>query len=280
VAKKRWKQIRKELLHKYRVVLVDTQTFAERFSFTLSGFNVFLAAGTTVVVLVGMTLLLIAYTPLREYIPGYASTKLRREALHLSTQVDSLESVVNYHEKQWSTVRRLLTNEPLPDSVVSEAPSAQADPNKLKPTASEQKFREQQEVQDQYRLTRRPNVQARASLIPPVAGTLVEKYAPARGHLGVGWSVSSGTTIKCALDGTVVQADWSPDLGHFLWVQHANNTLTFYSQNAHVLKKRGARVRAGEALAISGKGLRNASAAVHFELWMNGQPVNPLVYLP
>jgi septal ring factor EnvC (AmiA/AmiB activator) len=280
VAKKRWKQIRKELLHKYRVVLVDTQTFAERFSFTLSGFNVFLAAGTTVVVLVGMTLLLIAYTPLREYIPGYASTKLRREALHLSTQVDSLESVVNYHEKQWSTVRRLLTNEPLPDSVVSEAPSAQADPNKLKPTASEQKFREQQEVQDQYRLTRRPNVQARASLIPPVAGTLVEKYAPARGHLGVGWSVSSGTTIKCALDGTVVQADWSPDLGHFLWVQHANNTLTFYSQNAQVLKKRGARVRAGEALAISGKGLRNASAAVHFELWMNGQPVNPLVYLP
>jgi septal ring factor EnvC (AmiA/AmiB activator) len=280
VAKKRWKQIRKELLHKYRVVLVDTQTFAERFSFTLSGFNVFLAAGTTVVVLVGMTLLLIAYTPLREYIPGYASTKLRREALHLSSQVDSLESVVNYHEKQWSTVRRLLTNEPLPDSVVSEAPSAQADPNKLKPTASEQKFREQQEVQDQYRLTRRPNVQARASLIPPVAGTLVEKYAPARGHLGVGWSVSSGTTIKCALDGTVVQADWSPDLGHFLWVQHANNTLTFYSQNAQVLKKRGARVRAGEALAISGKGLRNASAAVHFELWMNGQPVNPLVYLP
>lgn len=280
MAKKRWKQIQKELLHKYRVVLVDTQTFAERFSFTLSGFNVFLAAGTTVVVLVGMTLLLIAYTPLREYIPGYASTKLRREALHLSTQVDSLESVVNYHEKQWSTVRRLLTNEPLPDSVVSEAPSAQADPNKLKPTASEQKFREQQEVQDQYRLTRRPNVQARASLIPPVAGTLVEKYAPARGHLGVGWSVSSGTTIKCALDGTVVQADWSPDLGHFLWVQHANNTLTFYSQNAQVLKKRGTRVRAGEALAISGKGLRNASAAVHFELWMNGQPVNPLVYLP
>ncbi len=280
MAKKRWKQIQKELLHKYRVVLVDTQTFAERFSFTLSGFNVFLAAGTTVVVLVGMTLFLIAYTPLREYIPGYASTKLRREALHLSTQVDSLESVVNYHEKQWSAVRRLLTNEPLPDSVVSEAPSAQADPNKLKPTASEQKFREQQEVQDQYRLTRRPNVQARASLIPPVAGTLVEKYAPARGHLGVGWSVSSGTTIKCALDGTVVQADWSPDLGHFLWVQHANNTLTFYSQNAQVLKKRGARVRAGEALAISGKGLRNASAAVHFELWMNGQPVNPLVYLP
>ena len=280
MAKKRWKQIQKELLHKYRVVLVDTQTFAERFSFTLSGFNVFLAAGTTVVVLVGMTLFLIAYTPLREYIPGYASTKLRREALHLSTQVDSLESVVNYHEKQWSAVRRLLTNEPLPDSVVSEAPSAQADPNKLKPTASEQKFREQQEVQDQYRLTRRPNVQARASLIPPVAGTLVEKYAPARGHLGVGWSVSSGTTIKCALDGTVVQADWSPDLGHFLWVQHANNTLTFYSQNAQVLKKRGGRVRAGEALAISGKGLRNASAAVHFELWMNGQPVNPLVYLP
>lgn len=280
MAKKGWKEFRKELLHKYRVVLVDTQTFAERFSFTLSGFNVFLTVGTSVIALVGMTLLFIAYTPLREYIPGYASTKLRREALHLTTQVDSLESLVDYHEQQWSTVRRLLTNEPLPDSVVSEAPSAQADPSKLKASASEQKFREQQEIQDQYRLTRRPSGQEKASLIPPVAGTLVEKYAPARGHLGVDWSVPAGTTIKCALDGTVVQADWSPDLGHFLWVQHANNRLTFYSQNVQVLKKKGARVRAGEALAISGKGLKNSSATVHFELWVNGQPVNPLVYLP
>lgn len=280
MAKKRWKQIKKELLHKYRVVLVDTQTFAERFSFTLSGFNVFLAVGTSVVVLVCMTLFLIAYTPLREYIPGYASTKLRREALHLTTKIDSLEAVVVYHEKQWSTVRRLLTNEPLPDSVVSEAPSAQADPKKLKPTDSEKRFREQQEELDRYRLTRRPSNQIKASLIPPVTGTLVEKYAPARGHLGVDWSVSAGTTVKCALDGTVIQADWSPELGHFLWVQHANNRLTFYSQNAQVLKKRGARVRAGEALAISGKGTHSTSSTVHFEFWMNGQPVNPLVYLP
>jgi lipoprotein NlpD len=96
----------------------------------------------------------------------------------------------------------------------------------------------------------------------------------------VDWSVPEGTTVKCALDGTVIQSDWSPEWGHFLWVQHAQNALTFYGQNAQVLKKRGAKVRAGEAIAFSGKGLQEKVPSVHFELWLKGQPVNPAVYLP
>jgi murein DD-endopeptidase MepM/ murein hydrolase activator NlpD len=280
VAKKRWQKLKKELLHKYRVVLVDTQTFAERFSFTLSGFNVFLAAGSASVGLVALTIFLIAYTPLREYIPGYASTQLRRDALRLSTQIDSLESVVAFHEVQWSTIDRILSNKPLSDSIAPQAPAASADPKKLLPGKSEKTFREKQEELDQYRLTTKPSVQVLGGFISPVTGSLLQSYAPTKGHLGVDWSVPEGTTVKCALDGTVIQSDWSPEWGHFLWVQHAQNALTFYGQNAQVLKRRGAKVRAGEAIAISGKGLQEKVPSVHFELWLKGQPVNPVVYLP
>lgn len=280
VAKKRWDKLKKELLHKYRVVLVDTQTFAERFSFTLSGFNVFLVVGSSMVGLVSVTIVLVAYTPLREYIPGYASTQLRRDALRLTTQLDSLESVVEFHEVQWSTVQRIMSNKPFTDSVAPPAPAASANPQKLLPGKSEKAFREKQEELDQYRLTSRPTVQVLGGFIAPVTGSMLQGYAPSKGHLGIDWSVPEGTTVKCALDGTVVQSDWSPEWGHFLWVQHPQNALTFYGQNAAVLKRRGAKVRAGEALAISGKGLQEKVPSVHFELWLNGQPVNPSVYLP
>jgi len=280
VAKKRWHQLKKELLHKYRVVLVDTHTFAERFSFTLSGFHVFLAVGSSIVGLVALTIFLIAYTPLREYIPGYASTQLRRDALHLTTQIDSLESVVEFHEVKWSTVQRILSNTPFSDSIAPQAPAATANPEKLLPGKSEKSFRQKQEAVDQYRLTTRPSVQVLGGFVAPVTGSVLQSYAPTKGHLGVDWSVPEGTTVKCALDGTVIQSDWSPEWGHFLWVQHAQNALTFYGQNAQVLKKRGAKVRAGEAIAFSGKGLQEKVPSVHFELWLKGQPVNPAVYLP
>jgi hypothetical protein len=126
VAKKYWHNLKKELLHKYRVVLVDTHTFAERFSFTLSGFNVFLAVGSSIVGLVSLTILLIAYTPLREYVPGYASTQLRRDALRLTTQIDSLESVVAFHEVKWLTIQRIMSNKPFSDSIAPQAPTAAA----------------------------------------------------------------------------------------------------------------------------------------------------------
>jgi murein DD-endopeptidase MepM/ murein hydrolase activator NlpD len=280
VAKKYWHNLKKELLHKYRVVLVDTHTFAERFSFTLSGFNVFLAVGSSIVGLVSLTILLIAYTPLREYVPGYASTQLRRDALRLTTQIDSLESVVAFHEVKWLTIQRIMSNKPFSDSIAPQAPTAAAVPDKLLPGTSEKTFRKQQEKIDRYRLTTKPSVQVLGGFIAPVTGSVLQSYAPTTGHLGIDWSVPEGTTVKCALDGTVIQSDWSPEWGHFLWVQHAQNALTFYGQNAQVLKRRGAKVRAGEAIAISGKGLQEKVPSVHFELWLRGQPVNPSVYLP
>ncbi|NDH90811.1 MAG: M23 family peptidase, partial [Flavobacteriia bacterium] len=91
-APKRWKK----WLRKYRVVLLDETSFEERFSLVLSRFNVFVVVGTTAVVLVISTILLIAYTPLREYIPGYASTYLRRSAISLDQETDSLLTQLSY----------------------------------------------------------------------------------------------------------------------------------------------------------------------------------------
>ena len=87
---------KKSFLRKYRLVILDESSYEERFSLKLSRFNVFLWAGTTSVFLVVMTILLISYSSLREYIPGYASTELRRSAINLNIVTDSLMNQVKH----------------------------------------------------------------------------------------------------------------------------------------------------------------------------------------
>lgn len=73
---KEQKKITKKLLNKYRLVILNEDTFEERISFKLNRLNVFVMVTITSIVLVAGTTFLIAFTPLREYIPGYSSTSL------------------------------------------------------------------------------------------------------------------------------------------------------------------------------------------------------------
>ncbi len=102
---------RKSFLRKYRLVILDESSYEERFSLKLSRFNVFLWVGTTSVFLVVMTILLISYSSLREYIPGYASTELRRSAINLNIVTDSLMKQVTHQEDFISRIQLVLNGE-------------------------------------------------------------------------------------------------------------------------------------------------------------------------
>ena len=108
---KKGKKIKKKLLHKYRLVILNESTFEEKISFKLNRMNVFVTGTLFVIVLIGFTTLLIAFTPLREYIPGYSSTKLKRQATELTYKTDSLVSALNYTNKYLDNVRLVLRGE-------------------------------------------------------------------------------------------------------------------------------------------------------------------------
>ena len=88
---KRSKKIKKKLLHKYRLVVLNEDTFEERFSFKLNRLNVFVFSTIFALLLIVATTVLIAFTPLREYIPGYSSTRLKKKATDLAYKTDSLQ---------------------------------------------------------------------------------------------------------------------------------------------------------------------------------------------
>jgi len=106
--KKKRKEIKRKLLHKYRLVILNESTFEEKISFKLNRLNVFVTGTLFIIVLIGITTLIIAFTPLREYIPGYSSTRLKRQATELTYKTDSLVTVLNYTNRYLDNVRKVL----------------------------------------------------------------------------------------------------------------------------------------------------------------------------
>ena len=106
--KKKRKELKRKLLHKYRLVILNESTFEEKISFKLSRLNVFVTGTLLIIGLIAFTTLLIAFTPLREYIPGYSSTALKRQATDLTYKTDSLVTALNYTNKYLENIRQVL----------------------------------------------------------------------------------------------------------------------------------------------------------------------------
>lgn len=94
-----WSHFRETMQHKHRIVVIDSDTFKEHLSLELTKTNIFVAVGTSVIVLIVLTTLLIAFTPLREIIPGYVNPKMVEQTYRNAQTIDSLEHVVQAQEK-------------------------------------------------------------------------------------------------------------------------------------------------------------------------------------
>lgn len=156
---KKRKEIKQKLLHKYRLVILNESTFEEKISFKLSRMNVFVTGSLFIIGLIGFTILLIAFTPLREYIPGYSSTKLKRQATELTYRTDSLVATLNYTNRYLDNIRKVLkgdieNNEINRDSLFDQY---KLDPSTidLTPIREDSLLREQVALEDKYNLFER-----------------------------------------------------------------------------------------------------------------------------
>ena len=98
----------KRLRNRYRLVVMNDDTYEEVVTFKLSRLSVYIVLCTMFVVLVGLTVALIVFTPLKYYIPGYGSQAERREMANLKIRADSLEAQVRYHQAYWDNVKNVL----------------------------------------------------------------------------------------------------------------------------------------------------------------------------
>ncbi len=281
---KKSKEIKKKLLHKYRLVILNENTFEEKISFKLSRLNVFVSGTLFIIVLIGFTTLLIAFTPLREYIPGYSSTKLKRQATELTYKTDSLVTVLNYTNKYLDNVRLVLrgeveNNEVNRDSLFERYKLDPSNVN-LAPIQEDLRLREQVELEDKYNLFERNTENVGQVLFSPLSGTVSQEFDAKTKHYAVDITAPQDTPIKAVASGTVVFAEWTAGTGYVIIVEHKDDILSVYKHNGSLSKTQGELVVAGEVLASVGNtGELTTGPHLHFELWIKGKPINPLDFI-
>lgn len=282
--KKEKKKFTKKLLHKYRMVVLNEDTFEERFSFRLTRLNVFVTVGLSAIFLVVITTILIAFTPLREYIPGYSSAELKEKAANLAYVSDSLQTVIRQNDQYLNSIKNALTGELdleqlNRDSILSE-PISDAEYEEINRIKADSLLREEVAQEDKYNILPTATDNINFSLFPPVKGTISDPYSIKKKHYAVDIVTSRNAPVKSVADGRVIFAEWTAETGYVIIIKHSYGLISAYKHNASISKGQGDIVRAGEVIATAGNtGELTTGPHVHFELWNEGNPVDPSEYI-
>jgi murein DD-endopeptidase MepM/ murein hydrolase activator NlpD len=276
--------LRQKLISKYRLVIINEDTFEEKITFKLTRLNVFILGGLIAIFLIVGTIFLIAFTPLREYIPGYSSTKLKKEATQLVYKVDSLEQILEVNNVYIQNVRELLTGKisevQFDKDSVLQSIQYDKDSINLAPSEVDLDFRQEIERIDRYSLFSEATKDADIVFFAPVVGTLTDGYNLKTKHFAVDIAVEMGTPVKSVADGTVIFSEWTAETGHVIVVVHTGGFISIYKHNTALHKEQGDLVKSGEAIASAGdSGEFSTGPHLHFELWSDGYPVNPTKYI-
>jgi len=278
------KKFAKKLLHKYRLIILNEDTFEERFAIKLTRLNVFVLMSISTIFLIAATTVLIAFTPLREYIPGYSSTSLKRKATQLSYKTDSIQQAIAINQQYLESIKRVLKGDVSTvnfnkDSIIN---AAEIDLNliNLIPSAEDSLLREKVDKEDKYNLFESASAKVNFVLFPPVNGIISEGYSVRDKHYAIDIVVAKDTPVKATADGTVILAEWTTQTGYVVVIEHTNGLISVYKHNASLTKAQGDLVKSGEVIAISGNaGELTTGPHLHFELWSDGYPINPTTFI-
>jgi len=284
--KKSWSE---RLKHTYRLVIMRHDTLEEVSSYKLSLLNIYVLISSVFVVLAILMWLLIAFTPLRRYVPGYGTGGSPKELKALAREVSQLEQAYEAQSQYTENLRRMLAGEVETEADFSESPDESV-VDSLQPLDTPEEdelLRREAELQavgvlvrEGSSATTRLNYSEtpleQLYFTPPVKGEISAGFMPEKDHYGVDVLAPRNTAIKAVMDGYVFLSDWTLETGNTIGIQHPNNLITFYKHNSALLKKAGSFVKAGEAVAIIGNtGTLTDGPHLHFEIWHKGKPVDP-----
>jgi murein DD-endopeptidase MepM/ murein hydrolase activator NlpD len=284
-ASRKGKWLRK-LKDKYRLLLINDSTFEERFSMRLTRLNVLLLGVFAFTLYGAFVTAVIVLTPLKRYIPGYADQETKRNAYRSLVMADSLELKLRQRDLYIANLRAVLKGEVKADSAnlfatLVEKPG----PADLAPGEADSALRMRIAKEEAYSLSDGGSTADRREMagiffFPPLRGIVTSAFARREAHFGIDIVAKADAAVKACLAGTITLASWTTDAGHVIHIQHSNDLVSIYKHNSVLLKKVGDRVKAGEAIAIVGNsGELTTGPHLHFELWLNGEPVDPQAYM-
>jgi len=267
-----------KLLTKYRLVLLNDSTYEEKSSFKISRLNVFSILFALMFIIVLITSGILFFTPIREYIPGYSSTSLQKQANMLSYKTDSLRQIVFLNDQYINSLKKVLTGdletiEYKADSVISKDI---LDLQIIEKSKEDSILRQLVNDEDKYNLENINKNKDFYLLSAPINGAVSQNYSIADDHLAIDISVDIGTPVKAVSNGRVILSEWTTQTGYVLIIDHGNDLISVYKHNSKLLKSQGEIVKQDEIIALSGNsGVLTSGPHLHFELWSEGFSIDP-----
>jgi murein DD-endopeptidase MepM/ murein hydrolase activator NlpD len=268
---------------KYRFSVINDATFEEVWRVRLTQYNAFLLITFLILFIIGATTSLIAFTNLREFIPGYPDVIMKRNILMSAIRLDSLEGELALRDKYFANLNAIISGNKPAENYPMQDTTGDFRAIAFRNTPEDSALRIHVENEERYNLTlgtsSPESVTSLAGLhfFPPVKGIISGRYDVRTKHFGTDIVTKPKSPVSAALDGTVIFTGWTMETGFVIEVQHTNNIVSVYKHNASLLKETGDLVRAGEPISIVGDSgeLYTSGPHLHFEIWYKGTPLDP-----
>ena len=250
--------------------------------FTKTGF--FITIISFLVMVIAATYCVIAYTPVRTFIPGYPDARTKRTAIQNAIKVDSLEKVIYRWELYSENLKRAVEGKaPIRIDSVVNASKKEGVPvaDEAEMAKKDSLLREQVKKEEKFEISERGRKDLPIEglhFFTPLKGVISQRYDPVHPYIDI--TAPAGSVVKATLDGTVIYAGWSQDSGNTIQLQHSDDIVSIYKHNEKLLKKVGEKVKAGTSIALVGNtGDNTTGTHLHFELWHKGETVDPTIYI-
>jgi murein DD-endopeptidase MepM/ murein hydrolase activator NlpD len=278
------KKIFQMLKDHYRLIIYNDSTIQTVWSIKLTPIKVLTLGSLGAILLILLTTTIIAYTPLRENIPGYPSAKVRQQIIHNYVLVDSLENEIKIRDSYFEKIKTLFQGETPAEESASTNPELKVTEATFDKFNADSVFKdklldEKSNLSIQQNKKRLPSI-ANIHFFTPLHGMLSNRFNPKTNHLAVDIVGKQNARISNVLDGTVIFSGWTMDTGYSIFIQHESNIISAYKHNAELFKEVGNKVKAGDVIAIMGNsGELTTGPHLHFELWHNGTALDPETYI-
>ena len=277
------KKIIKKLSDRYRLIIYNDTTFQSVWSMKLTRLKVFTVTSFLSAIIVILVILLIATTGLREYIPGYPKAEYRQMLVLTALRIDSLENELYKRDQFFKGIQAIVSGEVPEDNLLIDTTS-ESDILEIAVFNHDSVFQDKL-LAEQTSLSLGSGNNRRVGLsqihfFVPIKGIITNRFNPVTEHFGVDLVSEPNARISSVMDGTIIFSGWTIETGYVIYIQHDAELISAYKHNSELLKSKGDRVKAGEAIAIMGNtGELSTGPHLHFELWHSGTALDPEQYI-
>ncbi|MBN2668361.1 MAG: M23 family metallopeptidase [Bacteroidales bacterium] len=266
--------------NKYRLSILNDTTFEEVFRIRLSRMNIISVLSVSGLIFAAFIFALVAYTPIREFIPGYPDGETNANIIKNVYRLDSVENTIRLNQQYIDNIKRIFQGKSpknYGEDNATDSITVKKDTISLTISEKDSLFRVRMEQENEFDfLAANFEVSDDMSLFPPIKGLVSNNYNPKKKHFGIDIVGKSNQDVFACFKGTVINTSWSMQTGYTVQVQHPNNLISTYKHLQSVNVEQGQKISTGKLIGkIGDVGTLSTGPHLHFELWKDGQPVKP-----